>query len=96
MTSRDTLHRLVDSLPDSALSEAERYLLALETTDPVLRAALLAPYDDEPETDEERAGVLEARTEAARGELVDVEAYRAPVQEYHRRDEDSRRKDSPG
>jgi len=41
--------------------------------DPVLRAAALAPYDDEPETDDERVGVLEARAEAARGELVDDE-----------------------
>ncbi|HEY7060672.1 MAG TPA: hypothetical protein VII06_04275 [Chloroflexota bacterium] len=39
--------------------------------DPVLRAILTAPYDDEPETDEERESVRGARTEAARGELID-------------------------
>ena len=71
MTSKEVLHHLVDTLPDRALLEAERYLRALQTDDPVLRTALLAPNDDEPETPEERAGVLEARGEAARGELMD-------------------------
>jgi hypothetical protein len=71
MSTKESLHQLVDTLPDAALGEVERYLRALQTEDPVLRAALLAPYDDEPETDEERAGVLEARAEVARGALVD-------------------------
>jgi hypothetical protein len=71
MLSKDALHQPVDRLPDAALGEAERYLRALQTEDPVLRAALLAPYDDEPEIEEERAGVREARAEIARGELVD-------------------------
>ncbi len=71
MSSKDVLHQLVDSLPERALREAERYLRALQTEDPVLRAALLAPYDDEPETEDERAGVADALAEVARGELVD-------------------------
>ena len=69
--NKDALHQLVDTLPDAVLGEAERYLRALQTEDPLLRAALLAPYDDEPESEEERAGVLQARAEVARGELVD-------------------------
>ncbi len=37
----------------------------------MLTAILTAPYDDETETEEERASVAEARAEAARGELID-------------------------
>lgn len=70
-TSKERLHRLVDELPDNELAEAERILEALTIDDPVLRAVEMAPLDDEPETDEERAAVAEAREEAARGELVD-------------------------
>jgi hypothetical protein len=71
--SRDTLHHLVDALPDAALNDAARYLEALGTADPVLRALLLAPEDDEPETDEERAAVAEAEEDVRQGRLVSME-----------------------
>lgn len=71
MATRETLHRLVDELPESAWNEAERYLRGLQTDDPVLRALLTAPQDDEPESEKERALVQEARDEVARGELID-------------------------
>jgi hypothetical protein len=52
MPMRDTLHRLVDALPESELAVAERFLNYLRATaDPVLRALLEAPLDDEPETE---------------------------------------------
>jgi hypothetical protein len=52
------------------LASAERFLHYLRaTTDPVLRALLEAPPDDEPETDEERRAVQEAREDLARGEV---------------------------
>ena len=70
MTSKQTLYRLIDELPEAALPEVERYLESV-LDDPVLRAILAAPIDDEPETDEERDAVREARAEAARGELID-------------------------
>jgi hypothetical protein len=38
--------------------------------DPVGLALALAPEDDEPETDEERAAVAEAKEALARGEVV--------------------------
>jgi hypothetical protein len=38
--------------------------------DPVLKAARDAPLDDEPETDEERAAIEEARREVAEGKLI--------------------------
>jgi len=73
MLTREGLHQLVDALPDSELDKAACLLAALETTDPVLRALLLAPEDDEPETDEERAAVDEAREAARRGEVFTLE-----------------------
>jgi hypothetical protein len=70
MSARDSLHRLVDELPESELAAAERFLHYLRaTTDPVLRTLLEAPPDDEPETEDERRAVQEAREELARGEV---------------------------
>ncbi len=57
LADRDALHRLVDALPDAAVSEAERLLEALASEDPVIQAARLAPLDDEPETPDEVAAV---------------------------------------
>jgi uncharacterized protein (DUF433 family) len=79
MMTKEGLHQLIDALPESELDEAARLLAALETTDPVLRALLLAPEDDEPETDEERAAVDEARQAARRGEVFTLE----DVEERH-------------
>jgi len=63
--ARDDVHQLLDELPDDILPEVARYLAALRD-DPLARLLLTAPIDDEPETDEERAAVREAREEAAR------------------------------
>jgi hypothetical protein len=71
MTTKTTLHQLIDTLPDTELEAAERYLLFLrEMADPVRRALLTAPWDDEPETEEERKAVQEARDELARRETI--------------------------
>jgi hypothetical protein len=69
VTTKESLHRLVDELPDVALPEAERYLAALRD-DPLALLLLTAPVDDEPETDEEREAVQEAREAAERGEII--------------------------
>jgi hypothetical protein len=70
MSARDSLHRLIDELPESELAAAERFLNYLRATaDPVLRALLEAPLDDESETEEERRAVQEACEELARGEV---------------------------
>ncbi len=47
MTTKEALYRLINELPDTVLPEAERYLAALRD-DPVLRALVTAPVDDEP------------------------------------------------
>jgi hypothetical protein len=74
--SRATLHDLVDSLPEEDLAAAERLLAELMTTDPVERALLLAPADDEADADDEDGGLTEARQELARGEGVSTEELR--------------------
>lgn len=71
MPDRATLHRLVDSLAEEDLTTAARLLAGLmATADPVLRALLLAPIDDEPDTDDADGGLSEARRELARGEGI--------------------------
>jgi hypothetical protein len=69
MTARERLHQIVDELPEP---DAEQILRAVEQwrDDPVSRALAAAPVDDEPETDDERAAVEEARDEVRRGDVV--------------------------
>jgi len=72
--TRDAIRQLVDDLDESDLPTAERLLRALRDTstetDPVLRALENAPLDDEPETEEERAGAAEARQELLEGKGI--------------------------
>jgi len=77
MTDKATLHQLIEELPDSELVAAARFLAYLrDMADPVHRALLTAPWDDEPETEEERQAVQEAREELARGETHRLEDVR--------------------
>lgn len=89
MTTRERLHRLVDVLPESDTDTAARVLEALAAAggalDPAARAALLAPDDDEPMTDAERAGVAESRAALAAGDVVDVTALRTELAATARR-----------
>lgn len=53
MGRREALHQLIDDLPEQDLPIATRVLEALRATgDPVLRALLSAPVDDEPDNDD--------------------------------------------
>ena len=71
MHARNDLYRLIDSLPESEIQAARRFLEYLrDSRDPVLTALLSAPEDDEPETDEERASVSEARQDIQAGRVV--------------------------
>jgi hypothetical protein len=79
-TLRKSLHCLVDVVPDTALDEAVRYLEALTADDAVLRAILLVPEDDEPESDEERLTTADAGADAAAGRPVShAEAHCRPL-----------------
>lgn len=70
-TDRETLHRLVEELPDGDLHAAKRFLAYLrDMGDPVLRAFLEAPEDDEPETEEERLAVEQAKEEIRQGKGI--------------------------
>jgi hypothetical protein len=70
--ARDDVHHLLDELPDDILPHVARQLAALRD-DPLARLLLTAPLDDEPETEEERAAVQEAREAAARGEIYSLD-----------------------
>ena len=52
-------HQLIDRLPPAQLAAVAGLLKAM--LDPVSRAISNAPLDDEPETDEERRAVAEAK-----------------------------------
>ena len=71
MPGREALHKLVDALPESDLPTASRVLEALSlSADPVERSLATAPFDDEPDTDDEDGGLTEARREAREGKLI--------------------------
>jgi len=71
MMSRDNLHHLVDALPENELERAERALEALrQEADPTYRPLEDAPFDNEPETPDERAAVEEAHRDVAAGRVL--------------------------
>jgi len=72
MTTREELHRLVDELPERDLPLAQRLLYGLhfDEDDPLLRALLLAPWDDEPESPAEAEFVRKAREARAAGAVT--------------------------
>ncbi|HSK77499.1 MAG TPA: hypothetical protein VLQ45_13700 [Thermoanaerobaculia bacterium] len=74
MGRREALHQLIDDLPEQDLPIATRVLEALRATgDPVLRALLSAPIDDEPDNDDFDGGLSEARREAREGQTISHE-----------------------
>jgi hypothetical protein len=71
MSSRTHLHQLVDELPDSEVTAAERFLEYLTAAqDPFLRALASAPLDEEPESQEDRTAVDEGREALGQGDVV--------------------------
>ena len=74
MTIKETLHRLVDELPETELPTAKRFLEYLRNMDdPMVKALMEAPNDDEPLTAEEAEGADEAWQEYLRGEAISAE-----------------------
>jgi hypothetical protein len=65
--TRDRLHDLVDALPEGEFATAARVLEALGS--PRDYTTVTAPIDDEPETEEERLAVEEARADVAAGRV---------------------------
>jgi hypothetical protein len=71
-SERLALHRLLDRVPDREVPTARRFLeyLSAFANDPFWQALQNAPYDDEPETPEERAAVEQAKRELAEGKGI--------------------------
>jgi hypothetical protein len=77
MTVKDRLHNAVETMSDEEASAALR-TLAEASGDPVGWMLDHAPVDDEPETEEERRAVAEARADRERGiEPVPLESVLA-------------------
>jgi len=69
--ARTKLHDLVESLPSEDLPTALRILEALNSSsDPMPLALRDIPFDDEPETEEERAAVAEAHRDLEEGRVI--------------------------
>jgi hypothetical protein len=67
--TRERIHQLVDCIPESELSTAERVLQHV-----YLKATM--PLDDEPLSEEDLAAVQEARAAVAHGEIISHEEVR--------------------
>ena len=71
---RERLHRLVDDMHEGELETVETFIdFVHERGDPVLRALMNAPYDDEPVTDEERAAIQEGLDALEAGDVFTME-----------------------
>ncbi len=73
MTVKDELHALLDELADP---DARLWLEAIRTRDPFLIKLLLAPEDDELETEEERAAIAEAEIDIVVNGTLPLEVVR--------------------
>ena len=67
--NRDTLHNLVDRIPEEELPAAQRFLEYLAVS-PAYRAALSAAPDDEPVTEGDATAIARAREEVRAGKVV--------------------------
>ena len=72
MSSKDTVHRLIDELPPRELEAVRRFAeyLRLRSEYPAIGAAMAAPLDDEPETAEEAEAVREALDDLEHGRII--------------------------
>jgi hypothetical protein len=71
MDSRNTLHRLIDELPEEDLAAAERALLTLHA--PTRVPLDEAPLDDELDDDDFDGGLTEAHADVLAGRVVSHE-----------------------
>ena len=72
MTERERLHALIDTLPESEVHAALRFLEFLENEEPASRLWSIedAPIDDEPLTAAEKQALAEAESDVAEGRVV--------------------------
>ena len=69
--NRDSLHNLIDRIPEAEVQVARRFLEYLATS-PAYRAAQLAPHDDEPVTtaDADAEAIARARSDIEAGRVT--------------------------
>jgi hypothetical protein len=67
--SRDTLHNLVDRIPEEELPAAQRFLEYLAVS-PAYRTALSAATDDEPVTEGDASAIARAHEEVRAGKVI--------------------------
>lgn len=80
LATRTQIKRLVSELPDEELDAAYKFLRYLrDSHDPLIRAVLRAPIDDEPETEAERREVAEAKADIAAGRVISHRALKAKL-----------------
>ena len=81
MSSRASLHRLIDDLPETEIARAKRVLEALrETAERPLYTLESAPEDDEPETPEEAAAVAESWREHKEGKSLTTQELKRELE----------------
>ncbi len=75
VVTKQDLHQLIDEIPEQEHQAAAKYLQRLRdlVNDPIYKAFMNAPLDDEPVTPEERRLIDEAKAEVARGEVLSWE-----------------------
>lgn len=79
-SAKERLHRLVDRVPEGEFHTAERFLEYLANSDdPVLRALMSAPEDDEPLTEADREALEEGRRALEAGDVVSHEELRKAI-----------------
>ncbi len=78
MTQREQLYALVETLPETELQPATRFLEYLrdQHTDPVALALERAPIDDEPVTAEEAKALEEALQDRVQGRVYSHQEIR--------------------
>ncbi|MFP5500965.1 MAG: hypothetical protein ACLGIN_00660 [Candidatus Sericytochromatia bacterium] len=75
MTTRDELHRLVDAFPEEEAAKLLAFLRELPA-DPIERALVLAPIDDESLTQEDEVALAAGQQAIERGETLSMEDLR--------------------
>lgn len=80
MTSKDEFRAAIEDLSEAEATEALELLGPRGERDALDELLDNAPIDDEPETEEEREAVAEAREEIRRGETVSRDEIR---REFH-------------
>jgi len=82
MSSKQELHRIIESLPDPEVQAALRFLQYLRDArhdDPLVKMLMTADEDPEPLTPEEAAAVDRALTEYHTGQTVSWEEVRRRI-----------------